>query len=79
MLYPFELRAHWKKSTTIRRILKCPGRKQKLNREKIQAALNTLCPRCGYSITPAEIRRVDFDTMKCPKCGEIFTTPEKRG
>jgi ribosomal protein S27AE len=42
--------------------------KQKLNREKVQAALNTLCPKCGYSIPPAEIRRVDFDTMVCPKC-----------
>jgi ribosomal protein S27AE len=47
--------------------------KQKINREKVQAALNTLCPKCGYSITPAEIRRVDFDSMKCPKCGESFT------
>jgi hypothetical protein len=46
-------------------------RKQKSNREKVQAALTTLRPKCGYSITPAEIRRVDFDRMKCPKCGEI--------
>jgi ribosomal protein S27AE len=47
-------------------------RKQKINREKVQAPLNTLCPKCNYSIPPAEIRRVDFDTMKCPKCGEVF-------
>jgi ribosomal protein S27AE len=40
--------------------------------EKVQAALNTLCPKCNYSIPPAEIRRVDFETMKCPKCGEVF-------
>jgi ribosomal protein S27AE len=48
-----------------------PG-KQKINREKVEAALNTLCPKCGYSITPAEIRRIDFDKMQCPKCGERF-------
>ena len=47
--------------------------KQRINREKVQAALSTLCPKCGYSIPPAEIRRVDFDTMKCPQCGERFT------
>ena len=47
--------------------------KQKIDREKVNAALNALCPKCGYSIPPAEIRRVDFDTMKCPECGERFT------
>jgi ribosomal protein S27AE len=52
-------------------------RKQKGNREKVQAALNTTCPKCGYSITPAEIRRVSFDTMKCPECGEVFTAKQE--
>jgi ribosomal protein S27AE len=47
--------------------------KQKINLQKVQAVLNTLCPKCGYSITPAEIQRVDFDAMLCPKCGERFT------
>jgi ribosomal protein S27AE len=47
-------------------------RKEKIHLEKVLAALNTLCPACGYSITPAEIRRVDFDKMKCPRCGEVF-------
>jgi predicted RNA-binding Zn-ribbon protein involved in translation (DUF1610 family) len=27
---------------------------------------------CGYSITPAEISRVSFTEMKCPKCGKVF-------
>jgi predicted RNA-binding Zn-ribbon protein involved in translation (DUF1610 family) len=44
--------------------------KQKINRERVQAALNTHCPKCGYSIPPAEIRRIDFDKMQCPACGE---------
>ena len=49
-------------------------RKQKINSEKVEAALNTLCPKCGYVIPPAEIRRYDFDTVKCPKCKEHFVT-----
>jgi ribosomal protein S27AE len=52
--------------------LKHMPRKEKIHLEKVQAALNTLCPKCGYSIPPAEIRRVDFDRMECPKCGEHF-------
>jgi len=47
--------------------------KQKINRAKVQAALDTLCPKCGYSIPPEQIRRVDFDKMRCPSCGENFT------
>jgi len=27
---------------------------------------------CSYSITPAEISRVSFTEMKCPKCGKVF-------
>ena len=47
--------------------------KQKINREKVQAALNTLCPKCGYSIPPERVRRIDFDSMECPNCGERFS------
>jgi len=34
-----------------------PSRK-KIDWEKVQAALTTTCPKCGYEITPAEIVRV---------------------
>jgi ribosomal protein S27AE len=47
--------------------------KQKINREKVMAALNTLCPKCGYSIPPEKIRRIDFSLVECPSCGERFT------
>jgi len=47
--------------------------KQKINREKVMAALNTLCPKCGYSIPPEELRRIDFSRVECPSCGERFT------
>jgi ribosomal protein S27AE len=59
------------------RISRVP-QKQKINLDKVKAALNTLCPKCGCSIAPDKIRRVDFQRMACPECGERFV-PEKRG
>ncbi len=47
--------------------------KQKINRERVQAALNTHCPKCGHAIQPGEIRRIDSEQMECPSCGERFT------
>jgi ribosomal protein L37AE/L43A len=46
--------------------------KQKINREKVQAALNTVCPKCGYSIPPEKIRRIDSCLVECPSCGGRF-------
>lgn len=47
-------------------------KKQKINLAKVIASLNTPCSKCGYSIPPAERRRVDSYQIKCPKCGERF-------
>ena len=47
-------------------------RKQKINLEKVLASLNTVCPKCECSITPDKIRRIDFERMICPECGERF-------
>jgi predicted RNA-binding Zn-ribbon protein involved in translation (DUF1610 family) len=41
-----------------------------VNLEKVFASLNTTCPKCGKVISPSEIRRVSFDEMICPECGE---------
>jgi len=46
--------------------------KSKINLAKVLAALNTVCPSCGFSISPAEIVRVDSERMRCPKCGHVF-------
>ncbi len=46
--------------------------KQKINLEKVKASLNTLCPKCGYSIPPENLSRVDFNEVQCPECGERF-------
>jgi predicted RNA-binding Zn-ribbon protein involved in translation (DUF1610 family) len=53
-----------------------PSRK-KINLEKVLASLDTLCPKCGKVITPAEMQRIDFERMKCPACGELFTRRRK--
>jgi ribosomal protein S27AE len=47
--------------------------RKKINLEKVLASLDTICPKCGKVITPAEVQRVDFERMKCPACGELFT------
>lgn len=46
--------------------------KNNLNRAAVLAAQNTTCPACGYSIAPREIVRVNMESMKCPKCGDVF-------
>jgi hypothetical protein len=52
-------------------------RKEKINLEKIKASLFTLCTECCYKIKPAELRRIDFDYARCPKCGAAFKPGEK--
>ena len=47
-------------------------RSQKIDLAKVQASLNTTCPKCGFTITPDQVKRVDFERMECPKCGEKF-------
>jgi len=46
--------------------------KQKINLDKVKASLNTLCPKCGYSIPPEKLYRIDSDHIQCPECGERF-------
>jgi ribosomal protein S27AE len=48
------------------------SRSRKINLEKVQASLNKTCPKCGFTITPDLVKRVDFDRIECPKCGERF-------
>jgi ribosomal protein S27AE len=52
-------------------------RKQKINMEKVLACQDTVCPKCGHRIPPAEVQRIDFTRVKCPACGEAFV-PSKR-
>jgi ribosomal protein S27AE len=52
--------------------------RNKIDLKKVLSAMNKTCPACGHSITPAEIVRVDFERMICPKCGEIFDARKVR-
>jgi predicted RNA-binding Zn-ribbon protein involved in translation (DUF1610 family) len=45
---------------------------RKINLEKVQASFDAQCPKCGKQISTAEVRRVDFERMECPACGERF-------
>jgi DNA-directed RNA polymerase subunit RPC12/RpoP len=52
-------------------------RKPRINLEKVNAALNTICTKCGYAIPPDGIRRIDSAQIKCPECGQRFTPGEQ--
>jgi predicted RNA-binding Zn-ribbon protein involved in translation (DUF1610 family) len=43
-----------------------------INLEKVQASLHKTCPKCGLTITPDQVKRVDFERVECPECGERF-------
>jgi ribosomal protein S27AE len=48
------------------------ARARKINLEKVRASLDSVCPKCGRVIPPAEVRRVDFERIECPACGARF-------
>jgi hypothetical protein len=35
-------------------------RSRKINLEKVLASLNTTCPKCGFTITPNQVKRGGF-------------------
>jgi ribosomal protein L37AE/L43A len=45
---------------------------RRINLAKVQASLDAICPKCGKAISPAEVKRVDFEHIECPACGERF-------
>jgi rRNA maturation protein Nop10 len=44
----------------------------KIDLQKVLARLNTTCPKCGKVISPSEVRRINFEEMIFPECGERF-------
>jgi len=51
---------------------------RKINLEKVRAALDAVCPKCRKVIPPAEVRRIDFERIECPACGEQFVPVPRR-
>ena len=47
-------------------------------RTRVRASLNTVCPKCGCSISPDRTRRIDSEQVERPECGERFI-PGKHG
>jgi predicted RNA-binding Zn-ribbon protein involved in translation (DUF1610 family) len=52
---------------------------RKINLEKVQVSLDKVCLKCGALISPAEVRRVDFERIECPVCGEQFAPRIRAG
>jgi ribosomal protein S27AE len=52
--------------------------KNKVNLREVLRHLNALCPECHYSIPPSEIVRLDFERIRCPKCGAVFDSSKKK-
>lgn len=40
--------------------------------EKVWKSFDAVCPQCKKLIPPAEVRRIDFERIRCPACGERF-------
>jgi ribosomal protein S27AE len=54
-----------------------PSRK-KIDLEKVLASLNVTCPKCGRIIPPHEIKRVSWEEILCPECGNRFDAKKAR-
>jgi hypothetical protein len=56
----------------------CLPMTRKINLEKVRASLDAVCPTCRKVISPAQVRRIDFERIECPVCGERFVPSPKR-
>ncbi len=45
--------------------------------EKVRASLDTICTKCGASITPEKLSRIDSYRVVCPVCQEQFVPKKK--
>jgi len=43
----------------------------------VLASLDKTCPRCGFTITPDLVKRVDFERIEGPECGETVQPAER--
>jgi hypothetical protein len=46
-------------------------RSRKIDLEKVQASLDKKCPKCGFTITPDLVKRVDFERMESEMWREV--------
>ena len=50
---------------------------RKINLERVLASFDAVCPKCGGLISPAQVRRIDFERIEWPVCGELFAPSPK--
>ena len=48
------------------------AKSRNFNLEKVRESLDAVCSKCGALISPPDVRRVDFERIECPVCGERF-------
>jgi len=53
--------------------------RRKPDLEKIRAFLSVTCPHCNAQLGPEEQTSIDFERMKCPRCGQTFIPRQKNG
>jgi hypothetical protein len=59
--------------------LECSDRAQpEEDQSRVLASLDKVCPKCAHVITPAKVRRIDFERIECPVCGERFAPGPKK-
>jgi predicted RNA-binding Zn-ribbon protein involved in translation (DUF1610 family) len=54
-------------------------RSRTIDMEKVLACMDTVCPKCGRRISPAEVQRIDFTRVRCPACGEALSRASAEG
>jgi ribosomal protein S27AE len=47
-------------------------RSRKINLERVRASLDAVCPKCGALLLSADVRRIEFEHIERPVCGERF-------
>jgi predicted RNA-binding Zn-ribbon protein involved in translation (DUF1610 family) len=60
------------------KIARIISRARRINLEKVLASVDAVCPKCGKLISPVEVRRIDFERIECPVCGERFAPGPKK-
>ena len=54
-------------------------RRSKLNLEAIRSVVKVECPHFHPILSPAEYLRVDYEHLRCGKCGKDFIPAAKDG
>ena len=54
-------------------------RRSKLTFEALRSVGNETCPHCNAILSPTEYLRIDYEQLRCGKCGKDFIPSAKDG